>query len=167
MRIRPAECEDNDPARKPRNEPATEQAWNESETMQYVALAIERGETAALNDIVRWLRQNAKKGPKEYDWPTILRAYRYTAQALRAFRQRWREGLVADDRDRSFIEGLERAQLDVRTVAEQDGGGDLTVARQVVAVQFHVSASTIAKMWKKRARILPKEDRLLPPSSPW
>jgi hypothetical protein len=135
----------------------------EPSLLQYVALAIERGEAAALDDIVRWLRQNAKKGPKQYDWSMILRTYRYTALALRAFRLRWRQGLVADDRDRPLLERLKNAGFDIGTVAEQNPGGDFGTARQVVALEFKVKSSTIVKMWKKRATLLPKEDRLLPP----
>jgi hypothetical protein len=129
--------------------------------IQYIALAIERGEAAALDDIVRWMRKRARTGPKEHDWATILRAYRYTAAALGELRQRWNDGLHADARDRRLLRDLKASGLDVRAVVEQGRARDLKIARQLVARRFHVTASTIMKMWKKRATLLPPGDRLL------
>jgi hypothetical protein len=129
--------------------------------LQYIALAIERGEAAALDDVVRWMRQRARSGPKEQDWPTILRAYRYTAAALGELRRRWNDGLTADVRDEALRTQLEAAGLDVEAVVEQGSRSDLKVARRLVSRRFQVTPNTIAKMWKKRATVLPSGDRLL------
>ena len=54
---------------------------------EYLAIAIETGEAAALDTLNDWMRQSVRRGPKERDWATILRTYAYTRDALRPFLQ--------------------------------------------------------------------------------
>jgi hypothetical protein len=130
-----------------------DETGSEPTLAEYVAMAIEIGDAAALDHIATWMRQFVTRGADEADWPNILRSYRYTADALRELADHWDQGQTGDA---DLIRRIQAAGLDVRTVAECRRQHK-AMARRMVAREHHVSEQTIRKMWKRRATILPEE----------
>ena len=147
---------------RPHLQVADEGCRNDPSLLEYVAMAIESGNAAALDAIADKMRMFVKRGAKDEDWPTILREYRYTWQALHTLATEWAAGVRETElSNKDLVHRLGRASFDVRAIAEASVRDQGAIARRLVASEQHVSPLTIAKMWKQRRQILPAEDWLL------
>jgi len=148
---------------RPRLRYADEVADDDSEVtlLQYIAVAIETGDAAALEAIARGLKVFVQPGPKKEDWATILRSWRYTAAAVREAATEWARGVdVGALSNQDLVQRIVRAGLKIETTLESKRT-HLVSARQIVAKEYHVRPSTIGKMWKRRAEVLPAGDQML------
>lgn len=137
--------------------PIADEADSEPTLEEYIAMAIETGEAGALKDIARLMRHFVTRGAKPPDWPTILRSYRATWDALDELTHDWRAG---QEGDAPLVSRIVAAGLDVEHVAESPRQHGIT-ARKIVGREQRVQPSTIGKMWKQRASLLPEEGTAL------
>jgi hypothetical protein len=129
------------------------------DVFSYLAVAVDTGDGAAIEAILKWLKGAAKRGMNELDWITILREFSVTRREIKAVlkdagrsrsgAERWARFAGTDIGRRLAVHAFLRDELScdgtLRTPTD--------LAADLVGQEEQVSPKNLKDMWKDRRRI--------------